>query len=32
MGQLQNTLNIMHEHFMVLYDVYVVSVGLNSTE
>ncbi len=32
MGQLQNTLNIMHEHFMVLYDVYVVFVGLNSTE
>ncbi len=27
MEQLQNTWNIMHEHFMVLYDVYV---GLNN--
>ncbi len=31
MEQLQNTWNIMHKHFMVLYDVYVVFVGLNNT-
>ncbi len=31
MGQLQNSLNIMHEHFIVLYDVYVVFVGLNNS-
>ncbi len=30
MEQLQNTWNIMHEHFMVLYDVYAVFVGLNN--
>ncbi len=30
MEQLQNTLNIMHGHFMVLYDVFVASVGLNN--
>ncbi len=33
MEQFQNTWNIMHEHFMVLYYVYVVFVELNhSTE
>ncbi len=31
MEQLQNIWNIMHEHFMVLYDVYVVFVGLNNS-
>ncbi len=30
MKQLQNTWNIVCEHFMVLYDVFVASVGLNS--
>ncbi len=30
MEQLQNTWNIMHKHFIVLYDVYVVFVGLNN--
>ncbi len=32
MEQLQNTWNIMHEHFMVLYDVYVVFVGLTTAQ
>ncbi len=30
MEQLQNTLNIVHKHFLVLYDVFVASVGLNN--
>ncbi len=30
MEQLQNTLNIVHENFMVLYDVFVAFVGLNN--
>ncbi len=30
MEQLQNTWNIVCEHFMVLYDVFVASVGLNN--
>ncbi len=29
MEQLQNTWNIVHENFMVLYDVFVAFVGLN---
>ncbi len=33
MEQLQNTWNIVCEHFMVLYDVFVASLGLyNNTE
>ncbi len=30
MEQLQNTWNIVHEHFMTLYDVFVAFVGLNN--
>ncbi len=30
MEQLQNTWNIVCKHFMVLYDVFVASVGLNN--
>ncbi len=29
MERLQNTLNIVHENIMVLYDVFVAFVGLN---
>ncbi len=31
MEQLQNTWNIVHENFMVFYDVYVVFMGLNNS-
>ncbi len=30
MEQLQNTWNIVHKNFIVLYDVFVASVGLNN--
>ncbi len=30
MEQLQNIWNIVHENFMVLYDVFVAFVGLNN--
>ncbi len=30
MEQLQNSLNIVHENIMVLYDVFVAFVGLNN--
>ncbi len=32
MEQLQNTWNIVCEHFMVLYDVFVASLELNNKE
>ncbi len=31
MEQLQNTWNIVHKNFMVLYDVYVTFVGPNNS-
>ncbi len=31
MEQLQNTWNIVHENFMVLYDVFVAFMGLNNS-
>ncbi len=30
MEQIQNTLNIVHENFMVLYDAFVAFVGFNA--
>ncbi len=32
MEQLQNTWNIVHKNFIVLYDVFVAFVGINNTE